>query len=50
MLKNSSAGFGMSTLCNTAAGLRVVSPIHASRREEDGEDHPFGGAGLSLGA
>jgi hypothetical protein len=48
-VNDSSPVASVSALCNTSAGLRVVSPIHASRREEDGEDHPFGGADVSLG-
>jgi hypothetical protein len=41
-VNDSSSIASVSALCNTAAGLRVVSPLYASRREEDGEDHPFG--------
>jgi hypothetical protein len=41
-VNDSSPVASVSALCNTAARLRVVSPLYASRNEEDGEDQPFG--------
>jgi hypothetical protein len=32
-VNDSSPGASMSELCNTAAGLRVLSPLYARRRE-----------------
>jgi hypothetical protein len=38
-IADSSPGASVSALCNTAAGLRVVSLPYA--RREDGKDQPF---------
>src|SRR5215210_9406824 len=49
-IADSSPVASVSALCNTAAGLRVLSPLYARRREVDGEDQRFGGAGGSRGS
>jgi hypothetical protein len=45
---DSSPVASVNALCSTAGGLRAVSsPLYATRREEDVEDQPVGGAGGS---
>jgi len=48
-IADSSPVASVNALCCTAAGLRAVSPLYATRREEDVEDQPLGGAGGGSG-